>query len=237
MTDRLSASYAGRLMACPGSADLTNSIPGFVYPEETEGGARAKGDLWHGILEEIVSNSNATEMAAMISALAYVQRYRAQRRFKVLTEFRGTAEWLATKPTTTADLILYLQDEIHIFDYKTGVIPVSPVNNAQLKYYAAVFEYLAPKAKYVSVHIVQPWSKSWMPSEIRIPRDEITTFREELLKTEEKILRKDTTLNPSDHCTFCAANPLSRGDKGQPYCPAVMQSRFPLIEDEEELLK
>ena len=237
MTDRLSASYAGRLMACPGSADLTASIPGFVYPEEIDGGARATGDLWHDVLEQIVSNTTPSKMQALITALLYVQDLRSRRRFKVLTEHKGTAEWLVTKPTTTADLILYVKDEIHIIDYKTGVIPVSPVDNAQLKYYAAVFEYLAPLAKFVTVHIVQPWSKTWVRSEIRITRAEIATFKKELQKTEEKILRKDTTLHPSDHCTFCAANPLSRGEKGKPYCPAVMQIRFPLIEDEEELLR
>ena len=57
------------------------------------------------------------------------------------------AEWLPSKPGTTADLVLYVADEIHVIDLKTGKIPVLVYDNQQLLFYAATYGHLAPKAK------------------------------------------------------------------------------------------
>ena len=50
------------------------------------------------------------------------------------------------------------------------------------------------------------------------------------------MLAGDTTLVPNDHCTFCPANPHSRGDKGSPLCPPMMQKLYPFDVDEDAIL-
>lgn len=232
---RFSASYAARFISCPGSADLENSIPGFQYPkQDEEKGARGKGTRLHSWLAETAEWS-AKDLRNIAEALTYVADLKAERRFKVLSETTIEATWLKKSPHTTVDLVLYLQDELHIVDWKTGVIPVSPVNNAQLMYYALCFMHLAPKAEGAWLHIIQPWipdgCASWWAS-----AEALADFMVLAQQTEQKILTRDKTLSPSDHCTFCPAYPHSRSEKGRPLCPVTMQLLYPDPFDEEEVL-
>ena len=232
---RFSASSAAQLMACPGSADLERSIPGFVFPEVDEDkGAKGKGKSLHSYLEE-TSSLSASDLQKLAEALLYMADLRRRRRFKVLTEQTVEAEWLVTKPNTTVDVVLYTQDELHIVDYKTGKIPVYPEDNEQLMFYAACFVHLAPKAKGVWLHIVQPWADSGCTSWWCSVQD-LADFIARAQATEQLIIAGDTTLTPSDHCTFCPANPHSRGDKGKPLCPPMMQLLYPMTVDEAEVL-
>ena len=236
MHDRLSASYAERLMACPGSADLEVSIPGFQYPVvDEEKGARGKGTHWHELLEGVVSSTTQRELQAFTDALQYVAELRARRRFNVLTEATAQIDWLLSRPKTTVDLVLHTKDELHILDYKTGKIPVNVFNNTQLLYYAAAFEDLSPKAKTITLHIVQPWANNtdcW-----EVPRLRIMEFKRDLIAAEAEILSGSKELRPGDHCKFCAANPHTRGDKGTIMCPPMMDILYPRVTvDEEEIL-
>ena len=231
---RFSASSAAQLMSCVGSADLANSIPGWVDPVVVEGaGAKGKGHELHKIFAAI-SEYSASDMRKISEALAYVAKIRSSRRFTALIEMTLNAEWLMSKPQTTVDLCLYVADEMHIIDWKTGLIPVDPANNHQLLFYAATFLPLAPKAQGVTVHVVQPWadgSSSWFAD-----RSTISQFMLDALDAEQKILAGDPTRTPSDHCKFCPANPHSRSDKGNPLCPEMMSMLYPPYLDEDEIL-
>ena len=221
-------------MACPGSADLEAAIPGFEPPEKNENGRKGEGHRIHDLLANIITMP-LRDVEKMIVALDYVAKLRRTRRFNVLAEEPAVAEWLVSKPTTTVDLVLYVQDELHIIDWKTGVIQVYAEDNKQLMFYAACFLHLAPKAKGVWLHIIQPWAKegssSWYCSAA-----ELQLFMQEAQEAEQKIIDEDTTLSPSDHCTFCPANPHSRGDKGRPLCPAMMNMLYPSYVDEQAVL-
>ena len=232
---RFSASYAAQFISCPGSADLENAIPGFKYPKKNDDkGARGKGTKLHEWFAETAEWS-AKDLRNIAEALTYVAELKAQRRFNVLSEETVEADWLEKRPSTTADLVLYLQDELHIIDWKTGVIPVSPVNNAQLMFYALCFRHLAPQATGAWLHIVQPWAtngcSSWWAS-----AENLQDFMILAQQTEQKIQAGDPTLSPSDHCTFCPAYPHSRSEKGRPLCPVTMQLLYPDPFDEEEVL-
>ena len=151
-----------------------------------------------------------------------------------MTEATATADWLASKPLTTVDLILYVQDEIHVIDYKTGKIPVDVIGNNQLLFYAATFAHLAPKAKGVHLHIVQPWADniaSWY-----CETDRLATFIADARAADDRVTNKVAQFGPSDHCKFCPANPHSRGDKGKPFCPTMMNLLYPQVIDEDEIL-
>jgi hypothetical protein len=222
-------------MACPASANLDLAIPGWEAPVEdrTKDNAANRGTNMHLFFANIVELP-AKDIAAMASALQYVAELRSTRRFKVLVEQQITAEWLSTKPTTTADLVLYTQDELHILDLKTGKIPVEVVDNEQLMYGAVTYAPLAPKAKGATLHILQPWAggnHSWYADAATL-----ASFMDEAVLTEKKLIAGDTTFGPSDHCKFCPAYPHSRGQKGRPMCPATMQMLYPTFIDEDEIL-
>jgi hypothetical protein len=225
MTERFSASVAGRHMACHASANLELAIPNWVEPvrDETKG-QKAVGTDRHKMLEPMMELSPG-DLQHMIDVMQYVANLRKTRRFKVLIEEKVEATWLDSRPSTTADLVLYTQDELHVIDYKWGKIPVDVVDNHQLLFYDVCYAPLAPKAKKVTNHILQPYAKnfdSWTVS-----TTELQKFMEEAIATEKAIAAGSLKFGPSDHCTFCPANPHSRGDKGKPLCPAMMQLLYP----------
>lgn len=235
MTERISASNAARQLMCPASANLDIAIPNWQPPViDPTAGAKGKGTNLHKIFEEVHALP-AKDIKAISDLFAYVAELRSTRRFKVLTEAKIQATWLTTQPHTTADLVLYTADEIHILDPKTGKIPVEVVNNKQLLFYAACFAPLAPRAKGVTLHILQPWAstgcQSWFASSAVIQQ-----FMLDMQEAERKILAHDTTFNPSDSCTFCPANPHGRSDKGRPLCPAMMNLLYPPFIDLNEML-
>lgn len=149
------------------------------------------------------------------------------------------ALFLKQKTQTTPDLVLISQDGriVDVVDYKSGVLPVSPVENDQLLFYAAcvVYEWaLTPLLKDAKfrLHIVQPGN-------IDVPWEttgaHVAEWIKEAREAERKILNGDLTLRPTDHCTFCPANPHGRGEKGRPYCPAMMQKLYPQYVDEVDI--
>jgi len=235
LTKRFSASSAAQLIACPGSANLELAIPGWVDPiVDEEKGAKAKGHRLHEYLDQ-TSALSPRDLRALAAALDYMANLRSQRRFRILTEETVIATWLQTTPKTTVDVVLYTLDELHIVDYKTGVIRVSPVENEQLMFYALCFSHLAPKAPGVTLHIVQPWVKDGIESWF-VSASELQDFMLLAQDAEKKIIAEDTTLHPTDHCKFCPANPHSRGDKGRPFCPVMMHLLYPPKYDEDEIL-
>ena len=234
---RFSASYAAQLMACPGSADLEKSIPGWVAPEVDETkGAKGQGTRMHEYFE-LAGQLPPSQLRKVAEVLNYMADLRSTRRFQMLTEHTFEAGWLVSKPKTTVDVVLHVSDELHIVDYKWGKIPVDPEWNEQLLYYAvcAVFDGLAPKAKGVWLHILQPNAvnglRKWY-----VTATELNQFKLNAQAAEAKVLAGDTTLVPNDHCTFCPANPHSRGDKGSPLCPPMMQKLYPFDVDEDAIL-
>ena len=234
MTERFSASAAPRLMECAASGNLDVTIPGWVPPvvDHTKG-AKGKGTELHKILEDAMQFTTK-DVLYLAQSLNYVAELRSRRRFNVMTEATATADWLASKPLTTVDLILYVQDEIHVIDYKTGRIPVDVIGNNQLLFYAATFAHLAPKAKGVHLHIVQPWADniaSWY-----CEADRLATFMADARAADDRVTNKVAQFGPSDHCKFCPANPHSRGDKGRPFCPTMMNLLYPQVIDEDEIL-
>ena len=230
-----SASNAARFMQCHASSHLEQAIPGYVAPvRDPMKGAKGRGTSMHAVLESVTNDFNASEMLAIADALAYVARLRQKRRFQVWTEESAVAEWLPSKPSTTVDLALSVADELHIVDYKMGRIPVDVHDNKQLLFYAATFAFLAPKAEGVTVHIVQPLIGEM--SEVWVSATELAAFMADAIKHDQAILDGDLTFGPSDHCTFCPANPHSRGEKGKPMCPAMMQILYPQRYDEDAIL-
>lgn len=146
-----------------------------------------------------------------------------------------TATWLAGESGTTPDVVILGDEELHVVDYKTGRIPVTVEDNDQLLFYAAsaMQEYysVATRPDTIVVHIVQPGNMaSWT-----FDREYLEKWMRKAYDAEQRILNGDLSLRPSDHCTFCPANPHTRGDKATVKCPAMMEILYPPSYDEDEI--
>lgn len=191
------------------------------------------GTTLHRLLEPIVGLPNS-QMQMAVKALAYIAEVRSRRRFNVLVEESMVADWLPSKPKTTADIVLYLADELHILDTKFGKIPVEVIDNEQLMHYAMTYAHLAPKAREVHLHIIQPAidnMEEWVVDSKTLAR-----FAADCVAADQRIQAGDITFGPSDNCTFCPAYPHSRSDKGKPLCPATMAMLYPPVVHEDEIL-
>lgn len=234
--ERFSASVAEKHVSCHASAHLELAIPGLQLPVEdrTIANAANKGTMMHKFMED-VSVLSPKELLGLAQAIEYIATLRKKRRFKMLVEARGTGWWLSQTPNTSADVVLYVQDEIHIVDYKFGKILVEVDDNTQLKYYGLSFFPLAPKAKGVHVHIVQPFADNM--DSVYFTRDELDEFRKETAAADAAIQAGSTKFNPTEKgCLFCPANPHGRGDKATHMCPVMLSILYPPKVDEDSIL-
>ena len=149
------------------------------------------------------------------------------------------ATWLQQPVNTTPDFIMFvhqdqgLQPQLIVVDYKTGKIPVSAANNDQLRYYAltAIIVHGLKGLSHITYGILQPDNMDWQED----TADELKAWGRQALLTEQRILNDDVTLVPGKSCTFCPANPHTRGDRGTPLCPAMMEMLYPSNVDMEEI--
>lgn len=163
--------------------------------------------------------------------LEYIAELRTGKRYNVKRELPVTPTWLdvdpvtGKHPTSTLDLVLYTQTELHVLDLKWGKIPVPVTDNIQTIFYGLSVRHLAPKAKGMTIHILQPRAKN-MDSQF-LSNAELSKFEADLLAAQRRVNAKDLTFGPSDYCMFCPAYPHSRSPKGAPLCPATMQLLYP----------
>lgn len=219
-------------MNCHASVNLPAAIPGWTDGEPKVGNASDRGSFLHEIMA-MVASLPPSEADAIMQAIGYLLALTRKRRFKKLIEEKMQVTWLRFCPTTTPDLVLYVQDELHIIDWKFGKIHVDVNENQQLLYYAATAAHLAPKATGVYVHIVQPLDKEWDATDsVRyIPAQELQAYMQEVQDAETAIDVGDLTFGVGDHCQFCPANPHTRGTKGSPACPAMMRVLYPSTQE------
>jgi len=237
MPARFSASYADRYMACNAAANLDIALPGFIEPErdETAENAANLGTMIHEIMADAAALT-PMQLEGLLQALTWYRALLAQRRWKKVIEEKVDVDWLPSAPKTTVDLVLYLQDEIHIVDWKTGKILVDAKDNKQMLYYAATHAWRAPGAKGVWVHIVQPWADGHIDSHY-ITVQELKDFIADAVAADLAITAGNITFHPTEKgCLFCPANPHSRGAKGNIFCPALMNLYYPMPIDTDALL-
>jgi hypothetical protein len=156
---------------------------------------------------------------------------RTRSRATIHGEESVVAHWLPSRPRTTPDVAIIGRSTLEIVDYKTGAIKVEPEDNDQLMFYAACWLESTPLAREFTVHVLQPDNlASWTA-----PISYLKGWMAKAIAADKRIQAKDLTLNPSDHCTFCPANPWGRGDKSEAKCPAQHRLLYPPVYDEDEL--
>lgn len=233
--EKFSASRAERLMNCSASGDLEHAIPHYAPPviDPSVSNAATRGTMVHELMAGVMA-LKPSEISAFVRALEYISALRSSRRFNALVEQTEMADWLPRPVSTTADLVLYTLDEIHIVDLKWGKIRVEVVDNEQLLYYAATYAKKAPRATQVTMHIVQPNADnidSWTVDTL-----DLAAFMGRATVAQDKLFNGQLDFMPGDHCTFCPAYPHSRAAKGSVMCPVTMQLLYPAPFDEAALL-
>lgn len=150
----------------------------------------------------------------------------------VYKELKMKAKFLDSLPSTTADVVISGPKVLDVLDYKSGKIPVHVIDNDQLLFYAAAaYAAVGSTATQIRMHIVQPGCFEEHSIELAELEEWILRAR----VADARITAKDLTLRPNDHCTFCPANPHTRGDKAKMLCPVMMEFLYPPRVDEEEL--
>ena len=154
----------------------------------------------------------------------------------VETEVKMKSKWLRKPEKTTADVVIPTRNTLDVVDYKTGSIPVEAEDNDQLMYYAACAKYEfyedSEWPSTITMHILQPGNES----SHTITAGELKKWIVKARATERLIAAGDLSLHPGKGCTFCPANPHTRGDKATKLCPVMMEMLYPPVMDADELL-
>lgn len=239
---KLGASKAARWLACPGSVALCATLPA---PPTTR--YAREGSAAHYVAEQCLRSGQdahdfvgrklvgfediecTPEMADAVQVYVATCRtattadckYWIEHPFALLDydlELFGHNDFAAFRPSS---------GQLVVVDYKHGAgVPVSPVENRQLKYYGlGALMQIAGGVKSVKLVIVQPRSagepvRSWDCS----PMD-LIEYGGELAEGAERTRQPDAALCPGDHCQFCPA-------KINAACPALKAAAEALVLNE-----
>ena len=210
----LSASSAHRWLECPASAVAAEAYPG------TDTEFTREGTLAHEVAEWVASgNSKNTPfpkgqddgvdremLECAHSYRNYIQEQTKSNSAHVLLERRVDFSPWVPDGFGTCDCIILQDDTMTIIDYKYGVgVPVSAVDNPQLKLYAlgALNDYgIAFDVSKVEMHIFQPRINNVSVDKCTVA--ELMDWAEKTVKpTAEKAAKGEGGYKAGEHCRFC----------------------------------
>jgi hypothetical protein len=240
---KFGGSAATRILHCPASVGLVAKVPkhlrrSSVYAE--------RGTALHVAIALLLDEKESFESLAGQTIGSYAVTHddvenALRPAFVYLVTLLDTPEaefyleQRATFPTIagafgTADLIVRIDDTIHVVDLKFGsgvrVRALYPdgdedVINAQLLFYAAAARHSLPKffagVEKVTLTIVQPQSiepDTEMVSSVTITHDELDEFVVVYRAACEEALAPAPRLEKGAHCRFCPARPICPAHTG-----------------------
>lgn len=232
----LGASSAARWIACTPSARATEGLPdqestyaaeGTRAHEVCEKALRYKLAKWEAgkpfdLLSDWAQQSMPTEMfnaANQYVSFLHDQWVGFSCRPGVFIEQEVDVSRWVPGGFGTCDCLMIGGGLLHIIDFKYGQgVPVSPVRNPQLMYYAlgayALFEGLE-NIDTVRMSIVQPRIQE-EPETWELPLSDLLSWAREVLQpAAEMAWRGEGTFCPGEHCRFCKAHPGCRGWQGK----------------------
>jgi hypothetical protein len=228
----LGASSAARWIACTPSARATEGLPdqestyaaeGTRAHEVCEKALRYKLAKWEAgkpfdLLSDWAQQSMPTEMfnaANQYVSFLHDQWVGFSCRPGVFIEQEVDVSRWVPGGFGTCDCLMIGGGLLHIIDFKYGQgVPVSPVRNPQLMYYAlgayALFDGLE-NIDTVRMSIVQPRIQE-EPETWELPLSDLLSWAREVLQpAAEMAWRGEGTFCPGEHCRFCKAHPACRG--------------------------
>ncbi|MCM1024432.1 MAG: DUF2800 domain-containing protein [Prevotella sp.] len=227
----LSASAAERWINCPPSARFTENMPDTESPHAAEGTlAHALAELkvrkkfdamkkseYDKRLKEIGSDPlYAPEMddhtdTYLDCILKIAHGYNKVKPY-VAAEKRLDYSAYAPDGFGTCDCVMLCKNDLHIFDFKYGKgVPVSAVDNPQLKLYAlgAIAEYgFLYDIQSVTLHIIQPRLDSI--SDFSIGADKLAAWGNSIRPIAELADKGEGEFRCGDWCRFCKAKAVCR---------------------------
>lgn len=232
----LGASSAARWIACTPSARATEGLPdqestyaaeGTRAHEMCEKALRYKLAKWEAgkpfdLLSDWAQQSMPTEMfnaANQYVSFLHDQWVGFSCRPGVFIEQEVDVSRWVPGGFGTCDCLMIAGGLLHIIDFKYGQgVPVSPVRNPQLMYYAlgayALFDGLE-SIDTVRMSIVQPRIQE-EPETWELPLSDLLSWAREVLQpAAEMAWRGEGTFCPGEHCRFCKAHPGCRGWQGK----------------------
>lgn len=230
----LGASTASRWMACEGSVNLIESLPGYDPERSGSNSAAREGKAAHWVAERcLLIGAEATAFVGTIhdeieiteEMAGHVQLYLTH--VRAVTQIPGVSYWIekkfslaALKPPAerpmfgTSDFSAYdpATRTLYVDDLKYGQgVMVEIKDNEQTRYYAlGVLLTLDPAKQPVEkvvMTIIQP-RKDHPDGTIRsetITIDELWLFAGDLIAAAYATLSPDAKLHAGDHCKFCPA--------------------------------
>lgn len=228
----LGASSAARWIACTPSARATEGLPdqestyaaeGTRAHEVCEKALRYKLAKWEAgkpfdLLSDWAQQSMPTEMfnaANQYVSFLHDQWVGFSCRPGVFIEQEVDVSRWVPGGFGTCDCLMIGGGLLHIIDFKYGQgVPVSPVRNPQLMYYAlgayALFDGLE-SIDTVRMSIVQPRIQE-EPETFEMPLADLLDWAREVLQpAAEMAWRGEGAFCPGEHCRFCKAHPACRG--------------------------
>jgi hypothetical protein len=210
----IGASSAKRWIACPGSIKLCGTVPPLPSSKYAEGGKRA-----HAVAEAYILGQPIPFYAdeAMIEGAKMYSRAISERMLNcdeithsLCLESRVSIPSLDPRAFGTCDAWFVGDRTLYILDYKYGQgVSVSPVENDQLKYYAAGVIETFKLINYVYrivLAIVQP--RCGGVSEWVCDLNQIRSF---IMQAKGAVLQSRSANPPmqaGDHCRWCAAQAI-----------------------------
>ena len=211
----LSASSAHRWLECPASA-----VAAEAYPQQDTEFTR-EGTLAHEVAETIATGVSEQLMKdrqspgsgidkemldCAIGYRDYIEEQKKSDTAHVLLERRVDFSPWVPDGFGTCDCIILQGDTMTVIDYKYGVgVPVSAVDNPQLKLYAlgALNDYgFAFDVDKVEMHIYQPRINNISVENMTV--DELMNWAEQTVKpTAKKAAQGKGGYKPGGHCRFC----------------------------------
>ena len=211
----LSASSAHRWLECPASAVAATAYPG------TDTEFTREGTLAHEVAECIaygvgpasvkddldrIGVADKEMIDCAIGYRDYIQEQTKSDSAHVLLERRVDFSPWVPDGFGTCDCIILQDDTMTIIDYKYGVgVPVSAVDNPQLKLYAlgALNDYgFAFEVSKIEMHIYQPRINNVSVDKCTV--DELMDWAEKTVKpTAEKAAQGKGGYKAGEHCRFC----------------------------------
>lgn len=230
----LSPSGAKRWLSCPGSISLTQKL-GAV---SSSSAAADLGTLIHGYAEKMINEGSSSlkdenlqrnHYKEALNFVKYVYETCDSLNADFLkAEYKVNLDFLYPDTSGTADCVAISNNQLFIFDLKTGSNPVESFENKQLMLYAlGIFYEFKDKYKFekINLHIYQnnercraDLTNYWSCS----PED-LMEFEKYVKKQIENIFSDDPKFNPCDsNCQYCPA---------ASQCKALIDTMYENIED------
>lgn len=133
-----------------------------------------------------------------------VEQTKDLRNYHIFFEMRVNFSNIVPQGFGTADVLIISEDTIHVIDLKFGAgVPVSAINNAQLRLYGIGALNMFPNTKYIKTSICQPRLESNDTEELT--KQELLKWAfEYVLPRAEEAIKGEGLLQPSESaCKFC----------------------------------